>query len=180
MSGTQDCVFCMKPLGDVEKEITELTKKGCDGIAWANTKRNQNIKTIPGQKVHTKCHQQFCNEKYIALAIKKRDRSEDECGPSTSRSIGSKFDFENNCLFYGQGMVPLGHRAENKLIKVQTLSFQKSIVDACESRGDSLSEVVKGRIEYVQDLFAADSVYHDQCNINFVQGVKYYNDLCPE
>ena len=48
MSGTQDCVFCIKPLGDVEKEITELNKKGCDGIARANAKWNQSIKTIPG------------------------------------------------------------------------------------------------------------------------------------
>ena len=80
--------------------------------------------------------------------------------------LAASLILRKKCLFCGQGIVLLGHRAENKLIKVETLSFQKSIGDACESRGDSWSDAVKGRIEYVQGLFAAASVYHDQCNIN--------------
>ena len=45
--------------------MTVLTAKGCDGIHRASNERDEDVKTVVGQKVHTKCKKGFCNSKYI-------------------------------------------------------------------------------------------------------------------
>ena len=40
----------------------------------------------------------------------------------------------------------------------------------CRTRNDERSSVVLSRLEYVQDLHAADSVYHQTCSVNFRTG----------
>ena len=40
----------------------------------------------------------------------------------------------------------------------------------CKKRNDEWSNVVLGRLEYAQDLHAADSVYHQTCSVNFRTG----------
>lgn len=40
----------------------------------------------------------------------------------------------------------------------------------CRKRNDEWSNVVLGRLEYAQDLHAADSVYHQTCSVNFRTG----------
>ena len=163
------CVFCKGSL--IYKEgITVLTAKGCEGIQRACTQRNEIIITVAGQKVHTKCKKRYCNSKYIALDSKKRkyDEVDSEGMPSTRSSTGSAFDIREQCLFCGQGTnIPLDHRPDSKLTKVSTLGIKDTIIEDCNKRNDLWAEEVLSRIEYVQDLFAADAVYHKQCRINF-------------
>ena len=44
-----------------------------------------------------------------------------------------------------------------------------TVLLACDERGiaDEWAEIMRGRIESVQDLPAADAVYHGACNTNF-------------
>ncbi|CAC5398049.1 unnamed protein product [Mytilus coruscus] len=50
---------------------------------------------------------------------------------------------------------------------VRTDDFESRIQDACDLRNDDLAAEVRGRLESVSDLFAADAVYHQACSVNF-------------
>ena len=101
--------------------------------------------------------EKFCNPKYIELAQSTQDKdvSSTDTSRSTLRSISISFEYKTYCLFCGTAD------------RSQTIVFQERIKQACLSRNDSWSETVLSRIEYVQDLFAADAVYRSQCIINF-------------
>jgi hypothetical protein len=47
------------------------------------------------------------------------------------------------------------------------MDFQNKILQTCIERNDSWGNEVKGRIQSVNDLHAADAVYHQSCSINF-------------
>ncbi|KAH3738440.1 hypothetical protein DPMN_002484 [Dreissena polymorpha] len=40
-------------------------------------------------------------------------------------------------------------------------------MDVCESRKDEWGYQVLARLEFAQDLHAADAMYHQTCNVNF-------------
>ena len=44
----------------------------------------------------------------------------------------------------------------------------------CRERNDSWSTNVLSRIQFVQDLHAADAVYHQKCSVNFRTGKIYH------
>jgi hypothetical protein len=41
------------------------------------------------------------------------------------------------------------------------------IISVCKMRDDEWALDVRGRLEFVQDLHAADALYHQQCSVNF-------------
>ncbi|CAC5372627.1 unnamed protein product [Mytilus coruscus] len=45
--------------------------------------------------------------------------------------------------------------------------FQCKIEDICKQREDEWALEVRGRLEFVQDLHAADALYHQTCSVNF-------------
>ena len=53
------------------------------------------------------------------------------------------------------------------MIQVRTRDFQTEIQKLCDTRRDKWSERVKGRFNSINDLFAADAVYHQVCSVNF-------------
>ena len=63
---------------------------------------------------------------------------------------------------------------------MRTQDFQDSITQICKERNDEWSEIVLGRLEYAQDLHAADVVYHQACSVNFRTGkqvpLQHYSD----
>ncbi|GFO33580.1 hypothetical protein PoB_006008500 [Plakobranchus ocellatus] len=67
---------------------------------------------------------------------------------------------------------------------VRTSSCQVNLKLLCLQRcpGDKWAETVKGRIEYAQDLHAADAVYHQQCKINFRTGrnIRFWTGLSTD
>lgn len=51
---------------------------------------------------------------------------------------------------------------------VRTFNFQHKLESACANRGnDAWAQVVRGRMEFAQELHAADAVYHNKWNVNF-------------
>ena len=54
--------------------------------------------------------------------------------------------------------------------KGETQDFQDSIAQIWKERNDEWSEIVLGRLEYAQDLHAADAVYHQTCSVVFRTG----------
>ncbi|CAG2255761.1 unnamed protein product [Mytilus edulis] len=50
---------------------------------------------------------------------------------------------------------------------VRTSEFQCKIEDICRQREDEWALEVRGRLAFVQDLHAADALYHQTCSVNF-------------
>jgi hypothetical protein len=164
------CVFCKESLSNGQP-TANLGAKGCEGIAKANELRNSNISTVPGQVVHVTCRKDFCSSTSIASAKKR------ECEPAVSsstscvrRSTSRTFKYIENCLFCGNPDKYQGREKSHKLIPVRTMGFQVNVMQSCNERKDSWSDMVKARIEYAQDLHAADAVYHSVCSANFRTG----------
>lgn len=57
--------------------------------------------------------------------------------------------------------------SDPEVIFIRSFECQKSFLDKCLERGDKWAQTVRGRIESVNDLHAADAVYHKQCSVNF-------------
>jgi len=61
-------------------------------------------------------------------------------------------------------------KSEHKLIPVRTMDFQNKILKACDEFKGEWADIVRGRVLFVQDLPAADAVYHNICSVNFRTG----------
>lgn len=165
------CVFCDEFLLNGEPLVT-LTDKGCSGIQKANDARQNQISVTPGQKVHTKCRSEYVNP--IAIKSYNRKRSVDSLDEQVSacslRSQESTFSYKLNCLFCGCPDIYQGKKPEFKLIKVRTLNFKERVIEACNKFTGDWYEHVRSRVLFVQDLPAADAVYHQICSVNFRTG----------
>ena len=60
-----------------------------------------------------------------------------------------------------------GRKRDYDVIPVRTKDFQDKIQEACKVKNDEWAETVWGRLEFAQDLHAADAVYHYGCSVNF-------------
>ena len=87
-----------------------------------------------------------------------------------SRVLRSKeqFTYKDNCLFCGQqaSQTDTSKRGID-VFPVRTKDFQINIEKICRERNDSWSTNVLSRIQFLQDLYAADTVYHQKCSVNF-------------
>ena len=99
--------------------------------------------------------------------MKRKQNTDSTEKPKNRRSQTCSFDYRLNCIFCGKPDKYEGRKQDHKLRQIRTLNFKKNVMDVCDRRKDSWSELVRGRIEYVQDLPAADAVYHEQCSSNF-------------
>ena len=59
------CVFCEKPLEN-GRETTTLQEKGCQTVLKCSEGRGQLVEVYVGQRVHTSCRRDFCNQKAIS------------------------------------------------------------------------------------------------------------------
>ena len=71
------------------------------------------------------------------------------------------------CIFCNHGDKYQGKIPSDKLISVKTMVFQDRVREACTIWHDSWSDTINARMEYVQDPFAVDAVYHLQCSTIF-------------
>lgn len=77
-----------------------------------------------------------------------------------------QFMFASQCLFCGQ-TAKKDKKRSIEVYYVRTVDFQKNILMICNERRDEWSAEVPGRMECVNDLRAADAVYHQSCSVNF-------------
>ena len=162
-----NCIICQGSIL-TNQQSSKLTQKGCDGINKASKARGSAIVAVSGQYVHQECRKTWT--KFQCIEQHNRKRNYD--GPPTVtdhtlRSSTSNFEYDKQCLFCGQGDPRQGREQELKLIPVRTFDFQKAIVRACSERNDEWAIKIKGRIDFIHDLLAADAVYHKSCSNNF-------------
>ena len=168
-----ECVICKKSLSNGEPTVV-LRSKGSDGINRASEKRGSvDIRTQPGQTVHQECRREFVNPNCIERDI--RGQNNPQNIPKTPsvvlRSESPMFDFQEHCLFCGKSAnYSEGKKRGYDVYPVRAGDFDAAISQACRQREDDWSKEVEGRLAFVNDLHAADTVYHQSCNVNFRTG----------
>ena len=122
---------------------------------------------MPGQCVHTACRLDFTNRNAIARDLRKSQAPVDSESAAVLRSSTPTFSFGEHCLFCGKPQKYEGRKRGFELVPVLTTVLHESLSDACETRGDDWTQLVKARLQYGQDIRARDAVYHKQCYVNF-------------
>jgi hypothetical protein len=166
-----DCILCQKPLVTDGEETVILQQKGCDSILAASEARGSAITVNLNQVVHVRCRLDFTNKKAIQSYLKRKHSSQPEQAQHhTLRSEESTFSYADDCILCGCPDAYQGKKTDHKLIRVRTLGFQDKILKACDEFRGEWADTVRGRVTFVQDLPAADAVYHNMCSINFRTG----------
>lgn len=90
----------------------------------------------------------------------------------TRRLSPTQFKFRKHCIFCSKSArYNRGKSEYDVIIAVKAKDFKDSTsisISICFKRKDRWAEKVKGRLQYAQDLHAADAVYHNQCSIHFL------------
>ena len=73
------------------------------------------------------------------------------------RSVKAKFSFQKNCLFCGKLAKYDVKGRGDKFFPVKTKDFQNSLRILCLKHNDSWALKVLARLEFAQDLHAADA-----------------------
>ena len=140
--------------------------KGIVSLRNASDLRNEApLNVTVGQKVHSQCRAIYIHPRKIEDHLKKAQ----EPSASPGKRLRSKdtFDFRSNCLFCVRIDFDGDERVGNTSA-VSTLDTEHKLLQACTERNDEWGHLVRGRIESVNDLPAADAIYHRTCFTNFV------------
>ena len=132
-------------------------------------KKKDSLRVESGQFVHVECRKTYCNPNYI-----KRDNRNVQEKLSTSppftplRSKTDKFSYKEHCLYCGQSVIDKGRKRTCDVWSVRTL--EPTILNICLQKNDVWSDTVRARIKQVNDLPAADALYHQTCSSYFKTG----------
>lgn len=80
------------------------------------------------------------------------------------------FNFREHYLFCGTGDKYNGKKRGYDVYPVRTHDFQSNVARICLERDDDWARTVMGRIQFAQDLHAADAFYHQVCSVHFRTG----------
>ncbi|CAC5372506.1 unnamed protein product [Mytilus coruscus] len=160
----EKCVICQNSISH-EDTVVVLGEKGSQSVNKASKSRQDNVVTSAGQKLHQNCRKSYTNPKYIALA-NKEIKHETTNVPKLRSKV--EFDFKKHCLFCGQlADAVIGRKRKSDVYPVRTSEFQCKIEDICKQRKNEWALEVRGRLEFIQDLHAANALYHQTCSVNF-------------
>ncbi len=109
-------------------------------------------------------------EKQVPIDSSNRKWSLSPAMTPSPKMIRSKFtfNFEENCFYCGSKICERDKtRQTYKISQSETISTRKNILKKCNERNDHWAHVVKGRLESVSDLVAAEAIYHKVCNLHF-------------
>jgi hypothetical protein len=151
-----------------EKPTVTLRQTGSDGVNRSSIQRGDDLRTIPGDVVHIECRQKYTRPSDIARAVESKKQQSIQ-KKTELRSMHNIFNFKEHCLFCGQP-AKVDRKRKYEVFEVSIKPFQVKLHEVCSVRKDQWSETVLGRLASVNDLRAADAVYHKQCYSNFCTG----------
>ena len=125
-----------------------------------------------GQKFHKKCRDDYRNENAIKRDLKRKQETDKHslfCSPAKTRSTVEKpFNYKRDCLLCGQPATLNSRKGDSdEVFAIRTFECERSLLHKCAERGRRWGQLVQSRIQSVNDLRAADAVYHQQCSVNF-------------
>ncbi|XP_045211013.2 uncharacterized protein LOC123562441 [Mercenaria mercenaria] len=157
------CAICEKSFTDTD-DTAVLREKGSHGINQISALKKDTVKPTAGQKVHTDCRKKYADKRHVLTEL---DAHTNETRLLRS---GNDFDFKHKCLFCGKDAKNSSRKRGHDVFPVRSTDFQSTIKEICAQRNDKWADIVACRLVYVIDLFAADAVYHQSCNVNFRTG----------
>ncbi|WAR17805.1 hypothetical protein MAR_032399 [Mya arenaria] len=160
----ETCVICKTIFKDDDLKA-KLGTKGSDGINRASADRADSLITYPGESVHIDCRKKYCNP--INIKYDKKSKDELSSPPRELRSCNELFSFKEHCLFCGKTAKLCGRKRGPDVYPVRTLDFQLQINSICTKRADEWANTIRSRLKTVNDLPAADALYHQTCSVNF-------------
>ena len=92
-------------------------------------------------------------------AISEITKAQPNCSPTRNiRSQTSLVQFRDHCLLCGHPAKYSGNKRGNDVFPVRTSDVQASFMQVCTERNanDTWAHIIRGRIEFAQDLHAAD------------------------
>lgn len=116
-----------------------------------------------GQYVHAECRRLYCHPNQE----RQQEVVEDTSRHQTRKSSDTSFDLKTCCLFCGKPAKVDRHKRGRDVYFVRTLEFQNTVRDVCKARNDYWGNTVLYRLEFANDLPAADAIYHQTCSTNF-------------
>ena len=119
-----------------------------------------------------RCRDDYRNENAIKCDLKRKqetDKHSLSCSPAkTCSTVEKPFDYKRDCLLCGQPATLDSRKGDSdEVFAIRTFECERSLLHKCAERGDRWGQLVQSRIQSVNDLHAADSVYHQQCSVNF-------------
>lgn len=78
-------------------------------------------------------------------------------------SITLIFYFRTHCFICGQAV----KGREIDVFPVRTNDLQTTVLKVCQEQNDDWAVTVRGRIETINDLHAADVIYNQTCSVDF-------------
>lgn len=161
------CIICHQEITNF-REVVKIQAKGSDGINEASRARGDNIRSKPGDCVHISCRKTYTNQLVIKGILADRSKTNNKNTENTPllRSQGV-FSFSENCLFCTKPAKVNGKKRDIDVYPVRTSDFQTEVLLKCKQRDDEWAAEVRGRLESVNDLVAADAVYHNPCSVSF-------------
>ena len=126
--------------------VSTLREKGTSAINQASSIRKDSIHTVPGEKIHKGCRQNYCNSHRIAKDTKQEESRPSACGHRfVLRSSEEEFSFKTDCFFCGR---PAKFGKKNKrqdVLQVMTIGLKNTVLAACCERVDTVVGQILGR-----------------------------------
>ncbi|KAJ8875024.1 hypothetical protein PR048_022914 [Dryococelus australis] len=168
-------ILCDCILGNVK---TVVMIRGLEGIVIATKTRDdglwEKLVEIQEIKVHVGCREVYTRPRSITAAKRRttdNEQQEGACAPVIRPA--SSFKYKNCCLQKNR---------RNRVTKIETFEIKQSILDKCDERKNTFSEVVKSRVRPI-DLIAGEARYHHKFYVslrNFTGFVKSGRPLNEE
>ena len=126
---------------------------------------------------HTDCRNYLTDKRRILVAKSRVANYTSEAKKKLRSHL--YFDLRDHCLFCGFPAKVNGKKRGNDVYSAKIFDFQKTIEKNCEERNDSWSREVKARLGMINDLHAADAVYHQTCSVNSRTRKKHPYKISP-
>ena len=173
----ETCILCHESLRNGQPTVKIQQARAVRTFNEASDARGTpSLQVSEGQELHTLCRQIHINKCKIATAKRKASEEIMPAEPPRLCSRMPEFSFTDHCFLCGTKILTT-ERKNRDFFQVRTYDFQKSIIHACDERGDddSWADNVRHRIIHAIDLPAADALYHQVCSVNF----RYKNLSIP-
>ena len=119
-----ECVICGEDIND-GRALCTVRDKGATAINTASREREESLRVIPSQILHSDCRAIYINKKSIASVKKRKSQGNVESVPIL-RSKEPTFSFQNHCIFCGSQIIDNDGHRDDKVYPVPTWNCQNS------------------------------------------------------
>ena len=164
-SEIQKCPLCRQEISET-CDSSKLTAKGVASLLEASKQRKDDSLVVSiNQLIHNKSRAKYVHKREIKKFLDNEigDVQPQMCGSVRRRSTESPFCFKTNCFLCKATC----DSSDKRNSAATTLELKSTVLTTCDQRSDKWGDDVRARLQSINDLPAADAIYHRQCFRNF-------------